>query len=1394
MVAPGAKKPPSARQDGALRARHEALALVEEKFRDFDVVWAKVHGFPWWPGVLFHSWDVVRRAGIRTDPKIVAELVVPPPEKAPGRETGVSHLRRHCLVMFLDKFNFSVVEIEPGSVASFTAHYELYQRAVMGSKNKKKTEFRRALVKAAELLHLGNEYVEDDLVMLEEPSPAEKKQRMEEVMGVDEEEDGSASQEDAWDDLGNGDDAAPSAEEVDDLVAEQKKPARKSQKKKSGRRGKMADAKDVEDEENEEDVVLVTPAKQRRKAPAKDSKPRARKASRKEIQGAAHVVSRSSSPIDLTNSPESEKKKSHKDKASGKGSGKLPKPRKKKIDGDGAEKSGRSKVLIVDADDEFPIQSTELDGGSEQVPDEVADITKEEELSDLVLTPLSSIWTTTVAGDQSAGAGGHTQLAYKQSFVWDDAVFTDDLTIAEKEKTEIERKQAEDAATHAGPGRSLGKRQSRSVQQSQIRQNLMTGNLDPHTMVQCTAYRPKDYVEDPNSRSRGGPTLDPPFQVVVHPDAVFVADLHSHLATCEIIGFLGGKWDEASKTLYIQAAFPCRSLVIDGDDGSTDVEMDPGSEIELRGIIENAQLEVVGWYHSHPAFAPDPSVRDIENQSSYQQLFQRPATNKEVSGENKPLEPFVGLIVGTYDTRRNTPVSLFRYFHTRGEKVSGGSRREIYMPYELIPGRRHFRSVLQDEERERTQLIPMYRSVLKLFDLELTSVKQQLPVDIKVAPTRRTTSKSSPVRKRKPSSDNVGYKPVKKARAKNKPSTRSTPTGHIDLTGEEDAQNSEPVENGVAKREIKSAATNGDMAETTSDGVRLDEAEATGEAVALNDPAPNDEKVVEVPALSVSVEAQVRSIKSADEKPEDLEVGSVERQVAAIVTDAVLSFPEVANSGGEQRKRSRKGQHPKRISENSGSSGGGDQLSTDSPVSCDASAKSAANGSLAKIAQREGAGLNGVASGLAVKIDVDSVGAPLTSSTMQTSSNSSSSSVAKIGASPSTSSSSSRKRNRKPTKTIKNSNRSNSPASDGPSPGRSPSPIHPPAQAYIEVFQASGPRLPNGGTHEDSAQPLNRASCPKPDNLVDGDIQYIDVDESMDMGVPSHASESEEAKTTVTVNATKYDNLCNPEVRRFVTSLVDMVVERVAQGKSASGKLRSQDGKESLPPSAAPSSFSAVANGCSSTPGNSAFEATVNGFVEVKGNTGKSDSIAKTNVAAAAEDSNSSLNGRQRRTGPHLFGRNCEVEDIQTSLQKMAVHVDKLKTFWAANPSEADTDLPADAPSGAESKRIGANPKVKQGGVTGEQDHLTALRIKYGTGMGGCTEQVITLVDYYRDFERRTDLNEIWKSRITKLEKIETSLSEYVQLLNIPAALRYDFIKDLISYLRESWASKDRRR
>ena len=34
-------------------------------------------------------------------------------------------------------------------------------------------------------------------------------------------------------------------------------------------------------------------------------------------------------------------------------------------------------------------------------------------------------------------------------------------------------------------------------------------------------------------------------------------------------------------------------------------------------------LAAVGWYHSHPTFVAQPSVLDIENQSTYQAMFSK---------------------------------------------------------------------------------------------------------------------------------------------------------------------------------------------------------------------------------------------------------------------------------------------------------------------------------------------------------------------------------------------------------------------------------------------------------------------------------------------------------------------------------------------------------------------------------------------------------------------------------------------------------------------------------------------------------------------------------------------------------------------------------------------------
>jgi len=71
---------------------------------------------------------------------------------------------------------------------------------------------------------------------------------------------------------------------------------------------------------------------------------------------------------------------------------------------------------------------------------------------------------------------------------------------------------------------------------------------------------------------------------------------------------------------------------------------------------------------------------------------------------------------------------------------------------------------------------------------------------------------------------------------------------------------------------------------------------------------------------------------------------------------------------------------------------------------------------------------------------------------------------------------------------------------------------------------------------------------------------------------------------------------------------------------------------------------------------------------------------------------------------------------------------------------------------------------------------LCSLRCNYGSGVLGCVEQIIQLLDYYRDFDRRTKLSEIWRNKTTKYEKIQLSLSEYVKTLDLHVNQREKFI------------------
>ncbi|CAD7701659.1 unnamed protein product [Ostreobium quekettii] len=142
-----------------------------------------------------------------------------------------------------------------------------------------------------------------------------------------------------------------------------------------------------------------------------------------------------------------------------------------------------------------------------------------------------------------------------------------------------------------------------------------------------------------------------PFAVEMSLQAILMMDCHAHLSECEVIGLLGGKWLPDEKRLVVQEAIPCTRVA--GSEGHTSVELDPEAEVQARSKMAAKGLSGVGWYHSHPMFAPMPSKKDMENQRNYQALFCDDTTN---------VAPFIGMIVGPYDVQLLSPRSVVTTF------------------------------------------------------------------------------------------------------------------------------------------------------------------------------------------------------------------------------------------------------------------------------------------------------------------------------------------------------------------------------------------------------------------------------------------------------------------------------------------------------------------------------------------------------------------------------------------------------------------------------------------------------------------------------------------------------------------------------------------------------------
>ncbi|KAF4021745.1 hypothetical protein G4228_013700 [Cervus hanglu yarkandensis] len=207
-------------------------------------------------------------------------------------------------------------------------------------------------------------------------------------------------------------------------------------------------------------------------------------------------------------------------------------------------------------------------------------------------------------------------------------------------------------------------------------------------------------VRDPwgnwcDAKDLEGQTFEEPFQVKVASEALLIMDLHAHVSMAEVIGLLGGRYSEADKIVEVCAAEPCNSLST-----GLQCEMDPVSQTQASETLAVRGYSVIGWYHSHPAFDPNPSLRDIDTQAKYQSYFSRGGAK------------FIGMIVSPYNRNNPLPYSQITCLVISDEISPDGSYR---LPYKF--------EVQQMLEEPRWELVfEKTRWIIEKYRLSRSSV------------------------------------------------------------------------------------------------------------------------------------------------------------------------------------------------------------------------------------------------------------------------------------------------------------------------------------------------------------------------------------------------------------------------------------------------------------------------------------------------------------------------------------------------------------------------------------------------------------------------------------------------------------------------------------------------
>ncbi|GFQ72333.1 MPN domain-containing protein [Trichonephila clavata] len=216
---------------------------------------------------------------------------------------------------------------------------------------------------------------------------------------------------------------------------------------------------------------------------------------------------------------------------------------------------------------------------------------------------------------------------------------------------------------------------------------------DLNTLVKCTPFSGLDRIQ--------------PFTVTIATNCLLLVDFHCHIIKNEVVGYLGGNWDIASHNLAVLQAFPCRSGLGDKDSAAR-------VEDEIRRSLERRHLSVVGWYHSHPTFPAQPTIKDVDSQMEYQITMK--------GDSDSSYTPCLGLICSPYDNQR--PATEADYLAYWVMPPPEHRPHEYGRPMQMIYSIAHDSFLTQDLLMEMRLISEYYRSTGEALDFNTSFANQ----------------------------------------------------------------------------------------------------------------------------------------------------------------------------------------------------------------------------------------------------------------------------------------------------------------------------------------------------------------------------------------------------------------------------------------------------------------------------------------------------------------------------------------------------------------------------------------------------------------------------------------------------------------------------------------------